>query len=390
MRPMRAPATLATTCSLFLALGMVIAGLGPSLPDLARNTATSLAALGSVFTALFSGAVVAQICAGPLNDRIGQRPLLLAGALLLGLGMIGVAASRALPLTLACAAIAGLGHGTLVVTAHVLIAGLFTERTAAALNLMNVFFGIGAVAGPTIAGLALERWGTALPALWVAAVLLLAHLVLLPFVAAVPRTAPGDEPAAGPAGTWQVYRSPVLWVLGVFLFMYVGVENGMGGWTATHLERATGLSAARAAMVTSGFWLALTGGRLAGAALGTRVAPETLLSMSLIGAVLGGALLVVSGDVVALAVAAVMILGFSFGPVFPTTVAITTAAFRRASGTATSIVLGVGNGGGIVLPWLQGVLLDRQGPRASALLVLGSAGAMAAIYIGYRALRRRG
>ena len=385
---MRAPATLATTCSLLLAIGMVTAGLGPSLPDLARNAESSLAALGSVFTALFSGALLAQLGAGPLNDRIGQRPLLLAGALLLGLGMLGVTASRALPLTLTCAAIAGLGHGTLVITAHVLVAGLFPARKAAALNLMNVFFGVGAVAGPAMAGLALARWGTALPALWVGAALLLVLLVLLPFVATVPEAAPGDDQDPGSRGR-RVYRSPILWVLGALLFIYVGVENGMGGWTATYLERATGLAAARAALVTSGFWLALTGGRLAGAALGTRLAPETLLSLSLGGSVLGGALLVLSGGVVALAVAAVMLLGFSLGPVFPTTVAITTGAFPRASGTATSVVLGVGSGGGIVLPWLQGVLLDWQGPRASVLLVLACAGAMLSTYLGYRALRRR-
>lgn len=383
MKSMRAPASLAVACGLYLAFGMTVAGLGPGLPDLARNTASSLAALGSVFTALFSGGLVAQLVAGPLNDRLGQRLLLLGGTLLFGLGILGMTASRTLPLALGCAAVAGLGHGTLVVTGHVFVARLFPARTATVLNLLDLFFSIGAVAGPALAGFALQRWGTALAALWVGAALLLGHALLIPFLAA-PRAA-AEAPQAG-AG--RVYRAPILWLLGVLLFVYVGLENGMAGWTPTHLERATGLAAARAALATSGFWLALTGGRLLGVALGTRLAPASLLSISLGGAVLGGALLVSSSSVVPV-VAAVLILGFCLGPVFPTTLAIVTSTFPRASGTATSIVVAVGMGGGVVLPWLQGVLLERQGPRASALLVLASAGAMLAICVGYRARKRR-
>src|SRR5258706_1776247 len=148
MKKLSPRGTMVASCISFVALGGITAALGPALPDLAANTGSSLAAVGAVITALFVGSLIALIVAGPLNDRIGQRPVLLAGVALLALGTFGVAASHWLPLTLLCAVVAGLGHGAIDVRTNVLIAEVFAARSAAALNLLNVFFGLGAVAGP--------------------------------------------------------------------------------------------------------------------------------------------------------------------------------------------------------------------------------------------------
>lgn len=385
MKPLSATATLAATCSMFLAFGIGVAGLGPALPDLARASGSSPGAIGGVFTALFLGALAAQLGVGRLNDRLGPRAPLLVATLLFGAGILGMTVSRALPWTLACAAIAGLGHGTLVVSAHVLVAGLFPARPAAALNLMNAFFGVGATVGPTIAGFALDQWQTSLPALRLGAGWMLVHVVAIPLFAGPARAMSGQAVSAGP----RPWRAPVLWILGAMAFMYVGLENGMNGWTATYLERATGLAAADAARATSGFWLALTCGRLASAALGTRLAPENLLLLGTAGSLAGGALLAMSSAMEP-TIAAVLLIGLGFGPVFPTVAAITTARFHGASGAATGVVVAVGSAGGASLPLLQGVLLEQRGPVASALMILAGAAVMLLILLWYWLLHRRG
>jgi fucose permease len=50
----------------------------------------------------------------------------------------------------------------------------------------------------------------------------------------------------------------VLWLFSFFLLIYVGAENGAGGWVTTYLTQTTSLAAATAALVASVFWLALT------------------------------------------------------------------------------------------------------------------------------------
>src|SRR5690349_14443290 len=55
---------LASSCAAFLGLGMATGGVGPALADLAKNSNSSLADVGGVFSGLFAGALVAQLFAG--------------------------------------------------------------------------------------------------------------------------------------------------------------------------------------------------------------------------------------------------------------------------------------------------------------------------------------
>jgi fucose permease len=379
MNQLSARGTMAASCMSFFALGVIDGALGLALPDLAANASSNLAAIGAIFTALFLGSFIMQLIAGPLNDRLGQRPVLLLGIGLLAAGICGVAISQALLLTLACALVAGLGHGAIAVSTNVLIAQVFAARSASALNLINVFFGVGAVTGPAIAGLTLRVWGTALPVLWLGAGLMLLQAPFVLRLASAPSLAHHDDLAAPGVA---LLRSPLLWVFGGLLLLYVGTETGIGGWTATYMERTTTIGAAAAALVTSGFWLALTGGRVAGALIGARVSGGVLLRLSLAGALAGAVLLVLSPGNAALTVVAVLLIGFCFGPIFPTALSIVTATFRRAPGTAASVVVAMGSLGGMLLPWAQGALLESRGPDASVVLVAACSVAMLALELG--------
>ncbi len=81
-----------------------------------------------------------------------------------------------------------------------------------------------------------------------------------------------------------------------------------------------------------------------------------------------------------------LLLGFCLGPIFPTALAITTASFRRAPGTAASVVIALGSLGGTLLPWLQGVLMERVSPAASVLLVAAGMLAMLSLQLGREVL----
>ncbi len=165
---MRTPrGTIILSCIIFVALGVLSAGIGPVLPDLAANTASSLETVGSIFTAIFLGAFLAQIVSGTLADRLGPRPVVITGILLFSIGILGVSFSRSLPFMLASALFAGLGHGAMDISVNILVARVFQDRSVAAVNLVNFFFGIGAVAGPAIASYTINQWNTGIPVLWI-------------------------------------------------------------------------------------------------------------------------------------------------------------------------------------------------------------------------------
>jgi fucose permease len=365
-------------CLVFFALGLMAASIGPALPDLAVNATVSLAFIGSLFTGIFLGALIAQIASGPVMDRLGQQRVLLTGVALMSLGTFLLTFSRTLPLTLALSFLAGLGHGAVDLAGNVWIARLFKERSVSALNVVNFFFGLGAVAGPAASSFSLRLWSSAIPALWLAAGIL---LFLIPLLTRARNPGPTIESEAGDAAPVQrsIYASPLLWALGFIVLVYVGIETGMGGWTTAYMQLAAQLPAETATLVTAGFWLALTAGRMISAALGLRVGSRELLAAGLLGSFFGGLLLLAGQGNALLSVAAVLWIGFCFGPVYPTLMSIITLMFQESPGKAAGVAASLGSVGGMLLPWLQGILLERSGPPASAALSTGGALVMVAV-----------
>ena len=309
--------------------------------------------------------------------------MLVAGTVLLTLGIAGIAVGPTLPLILAGAFLAGTGQGALDISSNVLVALVFDARhVVSAVNILHFAFGAGAVGSPLVAAWALQRWGSPVPALWVGVAIGAATSLLA--ARHVMRARPA-RPAAGEPGHATIYRSPALWSLAFLLFVYVGAEMGVGGWTSIYLERTTALTPDLAALVVSGYWLALTAGRLLGAALGTRVNSRDLAAVSLVGSCLGGLVLLAGGGNTALTIAGTLLMGVSFGPIFPTVVVFTTELFRFSPSRAVSVVVSMSSIGGTLLPPLQGILLERVSPLASVVQVA----ACALLMLGLLAAARR-
>lgn len=364
---MRTPlSTIILSCLVFIALGILTAGVGPILPDLASNTLSPLEVVGSIFTAIFLGAFLAQIVSGTLTDRLGPRPVLIAGMLLMSAGMLGVTFSRELPAMLACGLLAGLGHGAVDISVNILVARVFKDRSVAAVNLVNFFFGVGAVAGPAMASYTIGHMQTAIPVIWIGIGMV---MILVPFIALF-LLSPQEKPIATiQASGTPFFLSPLLLLAGLILFLYVGAESSMGGWTATYMQKTTTIPADKATLVVSGFWMALTLGRLVGSFLGTRWAPLQLLATCLFGAAGGGILLAVSTGSMLPTIAAVLLIGFFFGPIFPTTFTISAALFSQASGKAAGLIVALASLGGMALPPIQGVVLTQFGANPSVWLI---------------------
>ena len=365
--------TLALVCAVFLAAGVALSGFGPALPLLAQHIEQDIAVLGGLFTAISLGIILTQFGASLVSARFGQRFVLAVGMLLMGSGGIGVTFGRSLPILLAGALLFGIGFGGVLAAGNLLVGQLFPTRSAAALNGVNLFFGVGAMLGPAIAGLAGLRLGAPQAATWVGAGLLLALAPIVLSYAARP-----FAPAARQPAQEQPQQRNTSWLLAILLLIYIGTEVGFSGWLTVYLIDGANMAPASAALIVSGFWLALTLGRALGAMLGLRLTAAQLLTSSLLGMLIGAILLVLGVGDRAASIAGVLCLGLSCGPVFPTVLAIVTTTARNSAAT-TSIVLAIGNGGGLIIPVLIGVLLARYGPSAVAGLVFIAVLAMLAL-----------
>ena len=140
-------------------------------------------------------------------------------------------------------------------------AAVSPEHRATALNLVNLFFGLGGLATPFIsANLFKKNWvRLCYTVAAVTVVTLIVHAV-------TPMPAPAGNAAFVLADAGPVLGRPLLFLLGLFLFLYVGCEVGVWNWLPRHLI-AQGIPESRALNILSlGFALGLLIGRVGGLA----------------------------------------------------------------------------------------------------------------------------
>ncbi|GII53468.1 MFS transporter [Planotetraspora thailandica] len=105
-----------------------------------------------------------MITMGTLGDRIGRRRLLLAGAAVFGVASIAAAWSASAPMLIAVRALLGVAGAALTPSTLSLITHMFRDprQKASAIGVWAGCFTVGAIIGPIVGGVMLERfwWGS--------------------------------------------------------------------------------------------------------------------------------------------------------------------------------------------------------------------------------------
>ena len=235
---------------------------------------------------------------------------------------------------------------------------------ATALNLLNLFFGLGGLATPFISANIFKRN-------WVRLCYTVASLTVVALIIQAVTTMPAPTAAAGFAlsDAGPVLGRPLLFLLGAFLFLYVSCEVGVWNWLPRHLI-AQGIPESRALNILSlGFALGLLVGRVGVSPILISVpAVQVTLAASIAMAI--STFLMLRTVKPAAAAALVFIAGVSMAPVFPTVLAITGTAFPRMSGTAIGFVITCGWAGLAVSSRIIGAIAGGDPLRLKKALLL--------------------
>jgi fucose permease len=326
---------LAAVLAIFV-YGMIAAMLGTILPGLSERLHLSLKQIGSIAFAQAVGLMIASVGVGPLMDNEGKKLGMILGLALIGIALFSLPRSGGFGSVAALMFMLGLGGGVVVTGANALVNDTVIEaHRASALNLLNLFFGLGGMATPFISANLLKRDIVKLCyAAGGFAVLALAVQAVAPIP---PPTAGARSFVLSDAGT--LLGNPILWMFGLFLFLYIGCEVGVWNWLVQHLI-AQGIPESRALNVLSlGFALGLLLGRVAVSPILIAVPPATVT--------LGAAILMAITSYLALQVRAVkaawtlvFLAGVAMAPVFPTTLAMVGGWAARNFPSMTSTAIG--------------------------------------------------
>ena len=372
--------------------------LPPILPLLVADFDVTYGQAGALLTVFYVMYSVFQLPAGALADRVGKKPVLGAGMVVLAAGVFVAGLAPDYPTLVAAQALAGIGGSTYHPTGMSLISDVETGVTEG--KAMGIH-GLGGVAGtalaPAVIGslAVLFDWRVALMAgagvgVAYAAVFVLAFPDDHSENDAEQATADGGPTRSGLAGRLhEAVNVPLAWWVGVLFLanFLISLEIGAVRTFATsYLFARTGGSTAVSNAV---FFVMLAGGGVASLGAGhlaDRVDRRALgLGVLALSAVALTATSLVPAAPLVLT-AWFFVLGVVLYAAFPAMNAITSAyADREFSGSLFGVMLTAGALGGAAGPLLFGVAAERLGmAMAFPLVAVTSVAGLVAFGLLYR------
>lgn len=352
-------------CLGMLTFGIVLTTLGAVLPSVIERFGIDKAVAGSLLLLMSFGILVGSLVFGPLVDRYGYKGILLGSCGLIVIGLEGIAFAGSLAWLRIVVAAIGFGGGIINGAANALVADISSdEQRAAGLSIVGAFFGVGAVGVPFTLGSLLGMFGYA------TIIAAIGALVLVPLLltAFTPFPAPKHSQGFPLAAAAGLLRDPILLTMGVMLFLESGMEITVGGWSTTFFKEELQIPDQRALVYLSLYWL---GFLLTRGALGTirrPLGPLRVLLTSLTFALIGAVLLIRTQNP-SLAALGVFCVGTGFAATFPVVLSLVGERYASLSGTAFSIVMVMALTGGMLLPYVTGVLGGIYGLRGSLTIV---------------------
>jgi len=176
----------------------------PALPAAAADLQTSPGTIQLTITLYIVGLAVGQLLYGPVSDRFGRRPVLLAAFALYFAATLAAAVAQTVgALIVARVAQAVGGCGGLVIGRAMLRDGTSGDRAARSMALLNMCVSVSPAAAPAIGGF-ISAWGG-----WRAVFVLLviiAALLLAACVLVLPETHRGERRSASVRSMIDSYR----------------------------------------------------------------------------------------------------------------------------------------------------------------------------------------
>ncbi len=351
-------------CLGLLAFGIVLTTLGSVLPSIMERFGIDKAQAGSLFLLMTFGILAGAVVFGPMVDRYGYKGILVAATVLIIIGLEGMAFARSMGMLRAAIVIIGFGGGIINGGTNALVADISSGERGASLNLLGVFFGVGAVGVPFVLGALTGRFAQSV------LIAAMGTLVAVPLIVIATTNFPAPkQPQAFPiAAAGRLFRDPLLLMMGLMLFLESGIEITVGGWTSTFVNEELAVQARNALFILSLYWMGMMLARLALGSVLRRASPFRVLYICMTIALIGAAVLLMT-QTVPLAAVGVFMLGVGFAATFPNILGFIGDRYATLSGTAFSLAIAMALVGGMLLPYVTGVLGARYGMRGSFVIV---------------------
>ncbi|HOO55807.1 MAG TPA: MFS transporter [bacterium] len=329
--------------------------------------------MGILISTHFAGFILTTIYAGYLVERTGIKPVMIGSIIVLGVSLIGFGQSKCLIMLFTAMFLTGVGGGAVESAVNALISRMYSETRVYNLNLLHVFFGIGAFLWPTIATGLLMRgvsWRTLYLFIGLFSILMALVMSLQKFPVM------SSEGLIRLADIVDVAKRPTVVLLGGVIALYVGGEMGINAWVVRYFQEELGFVKADVPLIgvtlNAGFfltlyWFTMTLGRLFVTIAGKYVADHILLKIvTTFSAV--SAIAAFSVDNIFLAGFFLGLTGLFFSGIFATSIAIGGNRFPERVGIISGLIIAFSGIGNVFLNYSIGEIAQRMNSIRAGLL----------------------
>ena len=388
MKSKKQPFIVALVIFIFIVISLVTNILGSLNPNIKSSFNLSNSLSGFIPFSFFIAYGIMSIQSGILNERYGEKAVLLCASLLSFVGVIILVLFTSFTTALLSLFIIGLGVATLQVVINPLlrVAG-GDEHFAFNSVLAQVFFGGASAVCPFLYKYLVLNVHTAnsnmllnvlnkvspdgdlkwVSLYWVfAAIILLLILILL--FSKFPKVELNEDEKMGSSATFKELlqnRYTILFFFGIFA--YVGTEQGISYWISRFLSEYHKQSPEQVGdTITGYFWLFMTAGCLLGLLLLKLFDSRKLLCVFVIGAAIS--LLAALFGPLQVALYAFPMCGFFASIMWSIVISLGLNSIPRHHGSLAGILC-TGIIGGAFMPWFIGLIADYTGLKLAMCLV---------------------
>jgi fucose permease len=360
------------TYLMFMMFAMTTDSVGVIIPQIIRQFGLTMAQAASFQYATMAGIALAGLLLGYLADKIGRKRAIVLGLVLFTLNSYLFAIGHAVAFFILLLLVSGCAIGIFKTGALALIGDIShstTEHTST-MNMVEGFFGVGAIIGPAIVTRLLDS-GVSWQWLYVIVGTVCATLIVLALVLRYPAVQSVSAEPVDLKRTVLMMKNPYVLGFSVAAFLYVATECAIYVWMPTLLQDYKGPAVLVAGYALSIFFVLRAAGRFVGAWLLARFswsAVLTVLSLCILVCFAGSA---VGG--VAAAVYLLPLTGLFMSVMYPTINSKGISCFHKAEhGAVAGVILFFTCAGAAIGPLAMGAVSDALGhARYGFLLATG-------------------
>jgi len=353
-------------------LGMCFSVLGSISVKLMPRLNIDKGKFGSLISMFMFSCVIASLIIGVVIDKIGYRPVAIFGFVAVAVCIFLIGRGKTYSAVVWPCLLLGIAAMAVNIAGNTLIPQVLFggENESAALNMGNIFFGLGLFLTPLVVSFLFRKIS------YEGAITVLAVIVLLPVVLAIFATYPASAAGFELKSAFALpFKEPAVLVAALALFCYIALESSFCNWltpygkemiSAASPDADTGAVDASAQRMLSVFAVAMMVGRLITSltpALKTHgmwfIAGATLVAGVII-------LIMTVSKKVGIVWVLAALSGLAFAPIFPTILGVTYSKFTSdVYGSVFGIAFAVGLLGAVIAPkaignWAKGSSVQKS------------------------------